>query len=188
MNELIEIDKVIFEFINTGLANPVTDSIMPIITEFKTWLPIYLLGMFYLLYRYRLKGVYLLLVLLLTVGFCDLINAQILKEYFARVRPCRALENVNLLVNCGAGLSFPSNHAVNNFAAATVLSSYFMRKRTVFFFIATMVSISRVFVGVHYLSDITAGAVEGVIVGSIIVLIFRKFNFDKEVTESIRIN
>ncbi len=188
MNELLELDKHIFTFINSGLSNPVTDFLMPYITEFKVWLPLYILGMIYLLYRFRLKGLYVLVILLLAVGLCDLINAQILKEYFARVRPCRALDNVNLLVHCGGGLSFPSNHAVNNFAAATVLSSYFKRKRGVLFLFAALVALSRVFVGVHYFADVTAGAIEGIIIGGLIVFLFRFINFDKEVVESIRIN
>lgn len=188
MNELIELDKLIFEFINSGLANPITDFFMPYITNFKVWLPLYIFGMVYLLFRYKLKGLYILVILLLAVGLCDLLNAQILKEYFARVRPCRALDNVNLLIHCGGGLSFPSNHAVNNFAAATVLSSFFMRKRGVFFLIATLVALSRVFVGVHYLSDITAGAIEGIIIGGVLVFLFRLIGFNKDVVESIRIN
>lgn len=188
MNELLELDKQLFYLINNSLANPVTDLLMPYITEFKVWLPLYILGMIYLLFRYRLKGLYVLVILLLAVGLCDLINAQILKEYFARVRPCRALDNVNLLIHCGGGLSFPSNHAVNNFAAATVLSSFFKRKRGVLFFIASMVAISRVFVGVHYLGDVTAGAIEGVLIGGLLVFLFSYIKFDAEVVESIRIN
>ncbi len=188
MNELIELDKLIFAFVNSGLANPVTDLLMPYITDFKFWLPIYVVGMLYLIFRYRLKGLYILVILLLAVGLSDLINAQLLKEYFARVRPCRALDNVNLLIHCGGGLSFPSNHAVNNFAAATVLSSYFMRKRVVFFFLASLVAMSRVFVGVHYLGDITAGAIEGVLIGSLLLFIFKHFEYDAEVVERIRIN
>lgn len=188
MNELLQLDKEIFTFINSGLANPVTYFLMPYITEFKVWLPLYLFGMLYLLYRFRIKGMYILIILLFAVGLCDLINAQILKEYFARVRPCRALENVNLLIHCGGGLSFPSNHAVNNFAAATVLSSYFKRKKGVFFFFASLVALSRVFVGVHYPGDVIAGAIEGMIIGSLLVYLASLFKFDAEVIESIRIN
>lgn len=188
MNELLELDKQIFTFINSGLANPVTDFLMPYITEFKVWLPLYLFGMLYLIYRFRIKGMYILIILLFAVGLCDLINAQILKEYFARERPCRALDNVHLLVHCGGGLSFPSNHAVNNFAAATVLSSYFKRKRSVLFILATLVSLSRVFVGVHYPGDVIGGAIEGMIIGSLLVYLFGLFKFDADVVESIRIN
>lgn len=188
MNELLQLDKQIFTFINSGLANPVTDFLMPYITEFKVWLPLYIVGIFYLLFRFKIKGMYILIVLLLAVGLSDLINAAILKEFFARVRPCRALDNVHLLVNCGGGLSFPSNHAVNNFAAATVLSSYFKRKRSVLFFFASLVSISRVFVGVHYPGDVIAGAIEGIIIGGLLVYLFGLFKFDADVVESIRIN
>ena len=188
MNELIEIDKAIFYFINGTLSNPVTDYLMPIITSFKYWLPLYIFGILYLIYRFRLKGLYILIVLLFVVGLCDFLNAQLLKEYIARVRPCRALDNVNLLVHCGSGYSFPSNHSINNFAAATVLSHYFRRKKAIFIIIASLVALSRVMVGVHYLSDITAGALLGVLVGLLITYIVNKFDYNTAVREKIRIN
>ena len=188
MNTLAEIDKIIFFFINQSLSNPITDFLMPIVTSFRSWLPLYILGILYLLLRFKSKGLYILIVLLFAVGLCDLINAQLLKEYFLRVRPCRALDNVNLLINCGAGHSFPSNHAVNNFAAATVLSYFFQRKIGILFFFASLVALSRVFVGVHYLSDILIGGIEGVIIGSIILYIVNKFDYNQSVKERVRIN
>lgn len=188
MNELLELDKLIFYFINKSLSNPITDTIMPIVTSFHYWLPLYILGIIYLVLRFRLKGIYILLVLLFAVGLCDLLNAQLLKEYFARVRPCRTLENVHLLVNCGGGLSFPSNHAVNNFAAATILSYYFQRKVLVLFSLAGLVAISRIFVGVHYPIDIVVGSLEGVAIGTIVLLIVKRFKYNCEVRERVRIN
>lgn len=188
MNELLELDKLIFYFINQGISNPITDTIMPIVTSFKYWLPLYIIGIIYLLVRFRLKGIFILVVLLFTVGLCDLLNAQLLKEYFARVRPCSALESVNLLINCGAGHSFPSNHAVNNFAAATILSYYFQRKVLVFFVLASLVALSRIFVGVHYPIDIVIGSLEGVVIGTVVLLVVKKIEYNSEVRERIRIN
>ncbi|MER3328075.1 MAG: hypothetical protein RIF34_00750 [Candidatus Kapaibacterium sp.] len=49
-------------------------------------------------------------------------------------------------------------------------------------------ALSRVFVGVHYLGDITAGAIEGILIGGLLVFVFRYINYDKKVVESIRIN
>jgi undecaprenyl-diphosphatase len=161
---------------------------MPFITSFRHWLPVYIAGIVYLLLRFKLKGLYLLAVLLVTVGICDFVNAQFLKEYFMRVRPCRALTDVHLLVHCGLGHSFPSNHAVNNFAAATILAHYFKRKAGVFFFIAGLISLSRVFVGVHYFSDILAGGLEGFLVGFIVLYFVKKLTIDQETVEKIRLN
>ena len=188
MNELLELDKLIFYFVNQSLSNPITDTIMPIVTSFKYWLPLYILGIIYLLLRFRLKGLYILIVLLFTVGLCDLLNAHILKEYFVRVRPCSALESVNLLINCGAGYSFPSNHAVNNFAAATILSYYFQRKVLVFFVLASLVALSRIFVGVHYPIDVICGSLEGVLIGLIVLFFVKKIKYNDKVREQIRIN
>lgn len=188
MNELLELDKQLFFFINQSLSNPATDFLMPIVTSFQYWLPLYIIGIIYLLLRFRMKGIFILVVLFFTVGLCDLLNAQLLKEYFVRVRPCSALEDVNLLINCGAGHSFPSNHAVNNFAAATILSYYFQRKIIVLFSLASLVATSRIFVGVHYPIDILIGSLVGIIIGTILLLIVKQFDYNSEVREKIRIN
>lgn len=188
MHELLQFDKQLFYFINQGLSNPVTDFFMPLITSLHYWLPFYILGIVYLIFRYRVKGIYILVALLFAVGLCDFVNAQLLKEYFMRIRPCRALDNVNLLVHCGLGYSFPSNHAVNNFAAATVLSHFFKRKVKAFYFFAGLVAISRVFVGVHYFSDILVGSLEGFLIAFLLVYCLKKLDFDKAVVEKIRIN
>jgi undecaprenyl-diphosphatase len=75
-------------------------------------------------------------------------------------------------VHCGAGKSFPSSHASNNFFAATALSSYFPRGKYFFYTIATLIALSRVFVGVHYPIDITTGAILGTMIGIFISKIF----------------
>jgi undecaprenyl-diphosphatase len=74
-----------------------------------------------------------------------------------------------MLVDCGGGLSFPSSHAVNNLAAATVISHYFPLQRWYWFGFASLVALSRPYVGVHYPSDIVAGGLIGVGIGFLIV-------------------
>ncbi|MBS4028665.1 MAG: phosphatase PAP2 family protein, partial [Ignavibacteriales bacterium] len=103
-----------------------------------------------------------LLLLIPLIIFSDQLNSSLLKNIFERPRPCVSLENVRLLVSCGSGYSFPSSHAVNNFAIATLLSMYFRNYRILFFAFASLVAYSRVYVGVHYPSDIIAGALIGI--------------------------
>ena len=168
---LYAIDKAVLLFLNQTIANPVGDFLWPIITDYDKFLPvrILLLGAWlWLLIKGGTKGrtVALLLIPILVVS--DKLNSEVLKDLFDRARPCHgtgedhAVPGLRLLVNCGSGKSFPSSHAVNNFAVATLFSSFYPKYRYAFFGWATLVAISRSAVGVHYPSDVLGGALVGV--------------------------
>jgi undecaprenyl-diphosphatase len=97
----------------------------------------------------------------------DQLNSQVIKELVGRPRPChlvngvRIMTDIRMLVDCGPGFAFTSSHAVNNAAAATVLSYYYPRWTWAFLLWAALVGLSRVFVGVHYPLDIVSGALLG---------------------------
>lgn len=169
------IDTAVFTMINTGLANPLFDAIMPFITAKG-----YLLLIPYLLLLYwkvmpqgsssgLRKVSAIILWSVLVVLLADWAGLEI-KNAVARVRPCLALENVHQLVGCSASGSFPSNHATNAFAVATVmvlftnhLASGFLRWYPIL--VAALIAFSRPYVGVHYPSDILAGGILGSLVG-----------------------
>lgn len=173
---LYSIDVAIFFFINSALANPVFDWLMPFITDFnKNKLVLSLIGVFvvYILWKGGRTGRITVSVLILTIIVSDQLNSSILKEIFGRIRPCRALNGVRMLVDCGGGLSFPSSHAVNNFAGATVIVHFYRSQKWYWFSFAALVAISRPYVGVHYPSDIVAGAMVGIFIGLAMVKIWK---------------
>jgi len=65
--------------------------------------------------------------------------------------------------------SFPSGHAATSFACATVLSAFAPRRRVAFFLLATLIALSRLYNGVHYPTDVVAGALLGVLVALTVV-------------------
>jgi undecaprenyl-diphosphatase len=79
---------------------------------------------------------------------------------------------VHLLVHCGGGKSFPSSHAANNFGAATILTYFYRKIAWIFFSLAALVAFSRVYVGVHYPFDVLAGAILGMAISAILLLIY----------------
>lgn len=168
MFEILQnIDTQVFYLINNGLSNKILDKIMPFITEVDSWVLVYLVGFYYLFFKSGRNGRIAGVALILTIIATDQINSSILKELVGRIRPCHVLPNVNLLVDCGGGKSFPSSHAANNFAAATVIILFFRKYHYFFYSIAALVALSRVYVGVHYPIDITVGAFVGLLIAII---------------------
>lgn len=169
---LTQLDLDLFRFINSGLANPVTDMLMPIVTSETLLRVLYGIAVVLLVWRgdARLRWLALFSVLLIVAS--DQLNSGFLKSYFGRLRPCNALDNVHLLVSCGGGKSFPSSHAANSFAQATFFSLFAPRLKWALLGFATLVSLSRVFVGVHYPADLIVGAVVGMSVGGAIFILF----------------
>jgi undecaprenyl-diphosphatase len=173
---LYSIDVWIFFLINHTLANPVFDVVMPFVTDLNKNRPVLaLLAVWigYVVWKGGRNGRITIGLLLVTVIISDQLNSSVLKELFGRIRPCRALDDVRMLVNCGGGLSFPSSHAVNNFAAAAVIGQFYPKQRIYWLLFAALVAFSRPYVGVHYPSDVLAGGLVGFGIGSFIVFIWR---------------
>jgi undecaprenyl-diphosphatase len=74
----------------------------------------------------------------------------------------------------GRNYSFPSNHAANMAGLATVFSSIYYRYRTIFWVTAGIVMFSRVYIGVHYPSDVITGCILGCVYG---LLVLKGWNF-----------
>ena len=176
MEYLLGIDKWLFHFINSGMANPVTDLIMPILTNRNTWLPVYIILFIWLIFKGGTKGRITFILLIIGIFLADQISSSMMKPFFDRIRPCHILSDINLLVNCGAGKSFPSSHASNNFMAAGILFWYNKSWGKYVFALAGLISISRIFVGVHYPVDILAGAILGIFISFILLFLFNEVN------------
>jgi undecaprenyl-diphosphatase len=162
---LLKIDHTVFGFVNQSLANPVTDFIMPVITN--DWFLRILFGLILVALlvfggrRFIWVIAFSLVVVILTDQSC---NAW-LKPLFGRIRPCR-LMSVHLLVSCGPALSFPSSHAANLFGQAVFFGLLFKKYLPYSLGFAFLVGVSRVFVGVHYPLDVAGGMLLGVIIGA----------------------
>lgn len=111
----------------------------------------------------------------IAMGGSDMLTSRIVKPIVDRERPCRAEANLVHPVKCGVGRSFPSGHATVSFAflvsaAPTVAWGWWALTP-----IALSVALSRVLLGVHYPSDILAGAIVGALFGGLVVWGRRRF-------------
>ena len=155
-------DMNLMIWIHQNLSNTIFDKLMPFIKNKNNWIvPIASLIITLCFFSGR-KGKVALFILIISLSLTDAICAQILKPFFERLRPSHLhLEQLNLLVSKGGKWSMPSNHAANMFSLAVILSHFYSKCRGFLFFFAVTISLSRVYVGVHFPSDIIVGAFIG---------------------------
>ncbi|MBI1807537.1 MAG: phosphatase PAP2 family protein [Ignavibacteria bacterium] len=168
---LYSIDKTLFYFFNWTIANPVFDAVMPLLTDWnKSWVGLGLFGAIWLLLLWKggKKGRIIGILVIPLIFMSDQVSSTLIKPIVARPRPCHemngvpVLDHLRLLVPCGSGYSFPSSHAVNNFAFAAFFSSYYRNWAWLFYLYAVLMGLSRMVVGVHYPSDVLGGALIGI--------------------------
>ncbi|MCG8411171.1 MAG: phosphatase PAP2 family protein [Bacteroidales bacterium] len=170
---LNQLDTTIFKFIN-GIHSPVWDEIMWWISGTKSWIPLYIVIIGFIVYKFRWRALISLICIALVVTLADQISVKAFKEVFERLRPCHnpSLQSIVHLVHnkCGGQYGFVSSHAANTFAIAVFLSKLFNKKGFTWFILiwALVVSYSRIYLGVHYPFDILCGAILGSIIGYLV--------------------
>jgi undecaprenyl-diphosphatase len=145
---------------------------MPILRDRYTWVLLYLFIIVFSIKNYGKQGFIMILFLVMTFGISDFISSSVIKPNVQRLRPCNETEiktNVNNLVDCGTGYSFPSSHATNHFGIAVFLIMMFYHKWKIILPIgilwAASISFAQIYVGVHYPIDILTGSLLGSSIG-----------------------
>jgi undecaprenyl-diphosphatase len=173
---LKNIDTQLFIFLN-GIHSPFWDNMMWWISGSKSWIPMYLIIIGYIIYKYRWKAILTLISIALLVTLADQISVHAFKDVFQRLRPCHnpALQDIVHLVRnkCGGNYGFVSSHAANTFAVSIFLSQLFKNKyfSTYIIIWASIVSYSRIYLGVHFPFDVLGGAVLGSLIGYLVYLL-----------------
>ena len=182
LEKLIHIDTQILLAIN-GWHAPWADTLMWIISAKETWIPLYLLLVGLLVWRYRKPAmtsmkwlqkvpacVVIIVVIGLAVGAADFVASGILKDWVARPRPSRVpeLEGVLHLVNGykSGRYGFVSSHAANTMACGLLFSLIWRNKIATVGLMLWVVAncYSRMYLGVHYPLDIFGGLMVGTLV------------------------
>jgi undecaprenyl-diphosphatase len=82
---------------------------------------------------------------------------------------------VEALINCPSSYSLPSGHSLSSFLAASLLFAYDKRSGSWAYFLALLVGLSRIYLGVHYFTDVLAGAGLGVLIAWLIIRIKKAY-------------
>ena len=162
----MSLDWSILHWIQNMLVCPFWDFLMPKITMLGDNGVIWLLAAGGLLCtkKYRKQGI--LLIAGLAVGV--LVGNVCLKHLIARPRPCWLDESVRLLIANPTDCSFPSGHTLSSVIGATILTKTDRRFGYAAIPLAAIIAFSRLYLYVHFPSDVLAAAVLGIVIGRLV--------------------
>lgn len=173
-------DAGILLFIQEHLRNAVLDPVMCFFSLIGNAGIFWILTALLLIITSRYRRTGFLMLLCLAMGFvvCNLT----LKNTIQRIRPFIAVEGLEHLMGNLADAdswSFPSGHTCSSFAAAYALTRGLGKKGALFYVPAAMISFSRLYIGVHYPSDVLAGAATGTVVAIFVHGVFNRLILER---------
>lgn len=159
------------------IRHPILDWIMIFFTKLGDVGMIWIITSIVLLFfkKYRMVGVTSLLALIIGAILTDLI----LKGWIGRERPFTHLDSERikeiLIIKKPSSLSFPSGHTTSSFASGIVLAYYFRKYRIPFILLASLIAFSRMYLYVHFPTDILAGLIVGTLAAGLSLLIGKRW-------------
>lgn len=160
---MLDVEFSILDFIQNQFRTSFGDFVMPLISKLGNGGIIWLVlsGLLCVFPKYRKAGVTMLTALALDVLLCNVM----LKPLVGRMRPFTVNTGVELLINAPKDFSFPSGHTAASFAAAFALLFVKNKLWIPSMILASLIAFSRLYLYVHYPTDVLAGILLGLIVG-----------------------
>lgn len=196
MFEYLEsVDRSIVLTIN-GWNTPFLDQFFWYVTKTATWIPFYLLLIFFIGRNYGIKtaGIFLVMAMIM-VAIVDSSTTFLFKDTIMRYRPSHNLileKHLHYFMEdghtyLGGKYGFFSSHASNN-AAVALLGWFFLRKfypnlKWVLIFCVALIGLSRIYLTMHYLSDVICGVVWGILWAFVFWKLYQRFFAAKTVSE-----
>ena len=190
VSSVLRLDQFLFSLINHDWTSSGLDRLMATLSSFDFWLPLLFVAIAGVAVAGCFRSRAMLLVLLLAVGVTDGVVGSALKHMVNRPRPNQVqparvvdlqkrkprflavLEPPVVRVSVPeraptAGRSFPSNHTLDNFAAAAVLALFYRRRGWIYFLVAAAIGYSRIYTGAHWPSDVLGSMALGTMLGGL---------------------
>jgi len=170
-----------FFFLINGNHTEMLNYVMWIFSSTAIWAPLVVVFLFAFIYK---KGwqewLPILLAVALVILLCDQFTSTLCKPLFARYRPTHHplfMEQVQIVFGyTGGRYGFMSSHAANTFGFAAFTAMLFRYKpyTLIVFLWAAITGYSRIYLGVHFISDVVCGAIIGTIIG---FLVYKLYSF-----------
>ncbi len=191
------LDVRLFRILNGSIKNGLFDFLMPIVTDFRRSRVIVILVWAALVILGGTKGRWAGLMIILLVAASDQLSSQLIKPLVERMRPCEVLGSVHFwygpegwivtppeaVGGFKSSFSFPSSHAANITSSMLFLALAYRRWAALPLAVMLLVSFSRIYIGVHWPSDVLAGMALGAALALIAYLVFRRISFDRKKSE-----
>jgi len=185
MNGIFNLNVILFYMINNGMDNSTFDFIMPLITNFGSFIAwAVICGILFVFGGQKGRKVALLG---LAALFISNVSVYLLKYIIAEPRPFLTLAHVDLLVPENEVYSFPSGHTASSFAVAAVIGLKYKlnlqgRRYSLIYpliIFAGVIGFSRIYIGVHYPLDVIFGAIIGLLSALLVLKMENNFLDDK---------
>lgn len=152
--------------------NPVFDFIFVFCTTIVEHGEVWILAALIMLFtkKYRKAGILVLVAML-----CTFLSGELLiKNLVCRPRPFYVNADINLIITPPSGYSFPSSHSAVSFAAAAVIFYFDKKLGVIAFVLAALTAFSRLYLYVHYPTDVLAGICLGLFWAVIVIFIYKR--------------
>jgi undecaprenyl-diphosphatase len=175
MDVLLNIDNSILYFFSVVIKNKVFDVVMPFASNINNngeiWIAIAIILL--LNKNIEIKRLGISMLIALAIGF--LLGEVVLKNFIGRLRPISAAYNYSFIITPPKSFSFPSGHTTSSFAAFGVCLFKKARYRYLAFALALLIAFSRIYLHVHYPSDVLGGVILGLFSAKIGINLAKKF-------------
>ena len=174
LETLLNLDGGFLLFLQESVRNPILDNIMIFITSLGNGGMIWIAATIVLLIpkKTRKAGIMSAVALLGSL----IINNNIVKNIVQRPRPFVTFTDLQIIIPTPSEFSFPSGHTSSSFAAAAVFYRHLPKKLGLpAVILAGLIGFSRLYVGVHYPTDVIAGVLMGILLSYLAEYLFNLF-------------
>lgn len=178
MDAILKFDFFILDLIQNYMRCGFLDAVMVFFTKLGDngiiWIALTLACL--ITDKYRKLGSAMAVALVI----CLLLGNEVLKEVFARPRPFQ-INEISLLIAAPSGYSFPSGHTMSSFAAATAIGLTHRKYAKWAYTLAVLIGFSRMYLYVHFFTDVLVGALFGILFGWLgAAIVYRRLKFRRQ--------